>query len=45
LPIARLWRAAYNKPGVDRMARDAEVIAALQAFVVEEQGWGFWKCP
>jgi putative transposase len=42
--IARLSRAAYYKPGVDRMARDAEVIVALQAIVVEEQRWGFWKC-
>ena len=42
--VARLSRAAYYKPGMDRMARDAEVIAALQAIVVEEQRWGFWKC-
>jgi putative transposase len=42
--VARLSRAAYYKPGVDRMARDAEVIVALQAIVAEEQRWGFWKC-
>lgn len=42
--IARLSRAAYYKPGVDRMMADADVIAALQAIVVEEQRWGFWKC-
>ena len=42
--VARLSRAAYYKPGVDRMARDAEVITALQAIVVDEQRWGFWKC-
>jgi hypothetical protein len=42
--IARLSRAAYYKPGIDRMARDAEVITALQAIVVNEQRWGFWKC-
>ena len=41
---ARLSRAAYYKPGMDRMARDAEVITALQAIVVDEQRWGFWKC-
>ena len=29
---------------MDRAARDAEVITALQAIVVEEQRWGFWKC-
>jgi len=42
--IARLSRAAYYKPGVDRMARDVDLITALQAIVVEEQRWGFWKC-
>ena len=42
--VARLSRAAYYKPGMDWAARDAEVIAALQAVVVEEQRWGFWKC-
>ena len=41
---ARLSRAAYYRPGIDRAARDGEVIAALQAIVVEEQRWGFWKC-
>jgi len=41
---ARLSRAAYYKPGTDGVARDAEVIAALQAIVAEEQRWGFWKC-
>ena len=42
--VARLSRAAYYKLGLDRAARDAEVIAALQAIVVVEQRWGFWKC-
>ncbi len=42
--VARLSRAAYYKPGLNWAARDAEVIAALQAIVVEEQRWGFWKC-
>lgn len=41
---ARLSRAAYYRPGTDWAARDAEVIAALQAIVTEEQRWGFWKC-
>jgi putative transposase len=36
---ARLSRAAYYKQGIDRAARDAEVINALQAIVVEEQRW------
>ena len=42
--VARLSRAAYYKSGIDWAARDGEVIAALQAIVVEEQRWGFWKC-
>ena len=42
--VARLSRAAYYKPGLDWTARDSEIIAALQAIVVEEQRWGFWKC-
>ncbi len=41
---ARFSRAAYYRPGTDWVARDAEVIAALQAIVTEEQRWGFWKC-
>jgi hypothetical protein len=41
---ARLSRAAYYNPGMDPAVRDAEVITALQAIVVEEQRWGFWKC-
>jgi putative transposase len=42
--VARLSRAACYKPGIDWAARNGEVIAALQAIVVEEQRWGFWKC-
>jgi putative transposase len=42
--VARLSRAAYYKPGIDWATRDGEVIAALQAIVVAEQRWGFWKC-
>ena len=41
---ARLSRAAYYRPGIDRAGRDPELITALQAIVVEEQRWGFWKC-
>jgi putative transposase len=40
----RLSRAAYYRPWIDRAARDVEVIAALQAIVIKEQRWGFWKC-
>ena len=42
--VARLSRAAYYKPETDWVARDAELIAALQAIVATEQRWGFWKC-
>jgi len=37
---ARLSRTAYYRPGMDRAVRDAEVINALQAIVVEEHRWG-----
>ena len=37
--LARLSRAAYYKPGIERMARDGEVIITLQAIVVNEQRW------
>jgi putative transposase len=38
---ARLSRAAYYRPGTDWAMRDREIIAALQAIVVDEQRWGF----
>ena len=41
---ARLSRAAYYRPGIDWAERDRDLIMALQAVVVEEQRWGFWKC-
>jgi putative transposase len=41
---ARLSRAAYYWAGMDQAVRDAELITTLQAIVVEEQPWGFWKC-
>ena len=41
---ARLSRAAYYRSGIDWAARDRDLIMALQAVVVEEQRWGFWKC-
>ena len=40
----RLSRAAYYRPVVDRAARDAEIIAALNELVAIELRWGFWKC-
>jgi len=36
---ARLSRAGYYKSGIDRTVKDAGVIAALQAIVVEEERW------
>lgn len=42
--VARLSRAAYYRPVVDQGVRDGEVIAALNALVAVEVGWGFWKC-
>ncbi len=35
--------AWYSGPG-DRLARDGEVIDALQAVVEKHPRWGFWKC-
>ena len=42
--VARLSRAAYYKPGTNWAARDAGVIAALNAALAERDRWGFWKC-
>jgi putative transposase len=44
LPSSPAIAGGVLKPGIDRAARDAEVITVLQAIVVEEQRWGFWKC-
>jgi len=41
---ARLSRAAYYQPAVDRSQRDLEVVAALNEIVAVELRWGFWKC-
>jgi putative transposase len=42
--VASLSRAAYYRPPLDRLDRDAEVIAALTALVTELPQWGFWMC-
>ena len=42
--IASLSRAAYYRPPLDRLDRDADVIAALSALVAELPQWGFWMC-
>ena len=41
---AGLSRAAYYKGPADVLARDAEVIEALNAVVERRSRWGFWKC-
>jgi len=41
---ARLSRAAYYRAGIDRGERDRPIIEALNAIVVVELRWGFWKC-
>jgi putative transposase len=41
---ARLSRAAYYKPVMDRSAADAEIVAALNELIAVELRWGFWKC-
>lgn len=41
---ARLSRAEYYKPRVDRSQRDHAVVDALNAIVAVELRWGFWKC-
>ena len=42
--IASLSRAAYCRPPLDRLGRDADVIAALSALVAELPQWDFWMC-
>jgi hypothetical protein len=41
---ARLSRAAYYKPVINWMERDAAVIAAINVALAERIRWGFWKC-
>jgi len=39
-----LSRSAWYRPPVDRLARDLEVIEALQAIIEKHRRWGFWMC-
>ncbi len=41
LKIDRSWR---RRPGVDKLTRDAAVIAWLNEVVAKHGRWGFWKC-
>ena len=40
----RLSRAAYYRPPCSRLARDADIVAALNDVVARHRRWGFWKC-
>ena len=42
--VMRLSRAAYYRPPVPALRRDAAVIAALTDVVARYPRWGFWKC-
>jgi hypothetical protein len=40
----KLSRSAFYKPTVDRLARDAPVVGALNQVLAKRSRWGFWKC-
>jgi putative transposase len=40
----RRSRAAYYRPRSSRLARDADVVTALNDVVARHMRWGFWKC-
>ncbi len=42
--LAGLSRSAWYRPLEDKLARDADVIDALQEIVEKNQRWGFWLC-
>ncbi len=42
--LVGLSRSAWYSGPVDRVARDREVIDALQLVVEKRRRWGFWKC-
>ena len=39
-----LTRSSWYRPLIDKLARDREVIDALQELVEDNMRWGFWKC-
>jgi putative transposase len=41
--VARLARAAWYRPPLDRLVRDGPVIEALTGQVEQNPRWGFWK--
>ena len=42
--LAGLSRSSWYKPPEDRLARDRDVIDALQELVEKHRRWGFWLC-
>ncbi len=40
----KLSRSAWYRPLEDKLARDSDVIDALEKLVKKHQGWGFWLC-
>ena len=40
----KLSRSAFYKPTVDRLAKDAPVVDALNQVLAKRSRWGFWKC-
>ena len=42
--LAGLSRSAWYSGPADRLARDGEVIDALQSIAKKRPRWGFWKC-
>lgn len=42
--LTGLSRSAWYRPLEDKLARDADVIDALQEVVAKNQRWGFWLC-
>ena len=42
--IVGLSRTALYRPRVDWLARDKEVIDAINGVIARRPRWGFWKC-
>ena len=42
--LAGLSRTVLYRPKLDRLARDREVIDAINEVIAKRPRWGFWKC-
>ena len=42
--LVGLSRTVLYRPKVDRLARDREVIDAINDVIAKRPRWGFWKC-